>query len=78
MLGVKVMVATKKDVHSLIDKMSDVDFSKLCIYLNNSFEKSHKRISAERKFVEEVRAAENSVARGNFVESAQLHEFLGV
>lgn len=78
MLGVNIMVATRKDVHFLIDTMSDVDFSKLCIYLNSSFEKSAERISAEKRFVEEVRAAENSVARGNFVESAQLHEFLGV
>lgn len=72
------MVATKKDVYSMIDSMSEVDFSRLCVYLNSVFEKSDKRIAAEERFVSEVKAAEKSVAQGNYVTLAQLHENLGV
>ncbi len=72
------MVATKQDVYSMIDTMSESDFSKLCLFLNSSFEKSEKRKIAEEKFVSEVKAAEESVSQGNFVTLAQMHEFLGV
>ena len=72
------MVATKADAYTLIESMSDVDFSKLCIYLNSSYGKTEKRILAEKKFVEEVKAAEKSVEEGNYVTLSQMHEYLGV
>ena len=62
----------------MIDSMSDVEFSRLCIYLNSSFIKTEKRKAAEERFVSEVKAAEESVARGNYVTLEQLHENLGV
>ena len=70
------MVATKDDAYSMIEAMSDVDFSELKVYLNTSFGKSKKRIEAEKRFVEEVKAAEESVKQGNYVTLSELHEFL--
>ena len=78
MMGGIGMVATKKDAYALIDSMTDVDLSKWWVYLNASFEKSPERIAAEQRFVQEVKAAEESVASGNCVTLPQLHEFLGV
>ncbi len=72
------MVATKNDACSMINTMSDSDFMKLCSFLNTAFEKSAKRKAAEERFVAEVKAAEESVARGNYVTLEQLHENLGV
>ena len=72
------MVATRNDALSMINSMSDVDFSRLCEYLNSFFEKSEKRKAAEARFVSEVKAAEESVAKGNYVTLDQLHEKLGV
>lgn len=72
------MIATKKEACSFIESMTDVDFSKLCIFLNTSFEKSNERQAAEKRLVREVAAAEESIARGNYVTLSQLHEFLGV
>ena len=42
------MLATRKDVCSMINTMSDVDFSQFCILLNNYFEKSAKSFSEVR------------------------------
>ena len=72
------MVATKADAYSMIEAMSDVDFNALCIFLNSNFEKSKKRIVAEKRFVAEVSAAEKSVDEGNYVTLSEMHEFLGV
>ena len=72
------MVATKSEALSLIESMSDVDFSKLCVFLNKSFSKDASRKQAEEKFVSEVHEAEESVAKGNYVTLSQLHDFLGV
>lgn len=72
------MVATKNDAYALIERMTDVDFSKLCVFLNTSFEKSPERKAAERRLVQEIEAAEESVASGNYVTLSELHEFLGV
>ena len=72
------MVATKNDAYAFIESMTDMDFSKLCIFLNTAFDKSDERQAAEKRFIEEVKAAEESVAQGNYVTLSQLHEFLGV
>ncbi|MCR5054105.1 MAG: hypothetical protein K6A69_04615 [Lachnospiraceae bacterium] len=72
------MVATKSDAYSMIDTMTESDFTKLCAFLNTAFEKNAKRKAAEERFISEVRAAEESVANGNYVTLEQLHENLGV
>lgn len=72
------MVATKDEALTFINAMTDVDFSKLCVFLNTAYEKSPERLAAEKHLVEEVKAAEKSVAQGNYVTLSQLHEFLGV
>lgn len=72
------MVATKADAYSLIDGMSDVDFSKLRIFLNMFYGKSENRIEAEKRFVAEVKAAEESVKDGNYVTFEELLEFFGM
>ena len=78
MMGGATMVATRKDAVSLIDTMSDSDFAQLCIFLNNTIAKTDKRKNAENKFISEVKAAEESVANGNYVTLEELHKFLGV
>ncbi len=78
MAGGNAVVATKADAYSMIEAMSDVDFNALCIFLNSNFEKSKKRIVAEKRFVAEVSAAEKSVDEGNYVTLSEMHEFLGV
>lgn len=72
------MVATKEEAMNLIESMTDIEIVQLCNYLNNTFLKESKQKSAEKKFIAEVKAAEESVSNGNFVTSIQLHEFLGV
>lgn len=72
------MVATKKEAMNLVESMTDIEIVQLCNYLNNTFLKESKRKLAEKKFIAEVKAAEESVSNGNFVTSTQLHEFLGV
>lgn len=72
------MLATKNDVYSMIESMSEVDFSQLCIYLDSFFDKANKKKIAEERFVSEVKAAEESVAKGNYVNLSQLHDNLGV
>ena len=71
------MIATKKDAYSLIDSMSDAEFSNFCTLMNSTY-KSEKRKASEKRFVDEVQAAEESVASGNYVTLSQLQEFLGV
>lgn len=78
MAGGNAMVATKADAYSMIEAMSDVDFSALRDILNSSFGKYNKRMLAEKRFVAEVSAAEKSVDEGNYVTLSELHEFLGV
>lgn len=78
MIGGATMVATRKDAVSLIDTMSDSDFAQLCIFLNKTIAKTEKRKNAENKFISEVKAAEESVANGNYVTLEELHKFLGV
>ena len=72
------MVATKKEAMTLIESMTDIEIVQLCNYLNNTFLKESKQKSAEKKFIAEVKVAEESMSNGNFVTSIQLHEFLGV
>ena len=72
------MVATKKEAMNLVESMTDIEIVQLCNYLNNTFLKESKRKLAEKKFIDEVKAAEESVSNGNFVTSTQLHEFLGM
>ncbi len=72
------MVETKDDVLSMIEVMSESDFSRLCDILNSSFQKTPERKSAEDRFISEVKAAEASVARGNYVTLSQMHEYLGI
>ena len=36
------------------------------------------KVAAEKRFVKEVKEAEASMAQGNYVTSAELHEFLGI
>lgn len=72
------MVATKKEAMNLVESMTDIEIVQLCNYLNNTFLKESKRQLAEKKFIAEVKEAEESVSNGNFVTSTQLHEFLGV
>ena len=71
------MIATKKDAYSLIDSMSETEFAHFCTLMNSTF-KSEKRKASEKRFVEEVKAAEESVANGHYVTLSQLQEFLGV
>ena len=71
------MIITKSDACNMINSMTDFEFSELCAFLNDTFLNT-KRKMAEAKFVAEVKVAEESVARGNYVTSAELHEFLGV
>ena len=78
MLGGMLMVTTKTDVRNMIDSMSEFEFSQLCDFLNHTLRKSTKHKEAEARFVAEIKAAEESVADGNYVTSAELHEFLGV
>ena len=68
------MVKTKTQAYDFINNMSEDEFVLLCEVLNKGF----KRQLAEKKFVAEINAAEESVASGNYVTSAELHEFLGV
>lgn len=73
------MISTNTDACNMINTMSDFEFSEHRNFLeNNTLTKSAKRKMAEAKFVAEVKAAEESVAKGNYVTSAELHEFLGV
>ncbi|MCR4895828.1 MAG: hypothetical protein K5891_03515 [Lachnospiraceae bacterium] len=78
MPGELAMITTKADAYSMIEAMSEKDFSELCTLLNSIFEKSEQRKAAEAKFVAEVKAAEESVSNGNYVTLPQLHEFLGM
>ena len=70
------MVATKDDAYSMIEAMSEDDFSELKVFLNTSFGKSKKRIDAENRFVSEVKEAEESVRKGNYVSLKELHSVL--
>jgi len=70
------MVATKDDAYSLIEAMSEDDFSELKVFLNTSFGKSKKRIDAENRFVSDVKEAEESVRKGNYVSLKELHSIL--
>lgn len=70
------MVATKDDAYSMIEAMSEDDFSELKVFLNTSFGKSKKRIDAENRFVSEVKEAEESVRKGNYVSLKELHSIL--
>lgn len=72
------MVATREEAFTFIKSMTDVDFSKLCVFLNTAYEKSPERQASEKQFISEVKAAEKSVAQGNYVTLPQLHEFLDV
>ena len=70
------MVATKDDAYSMIEAVSENDFSELKVFLNTSFGKTKKRIDAENRFVSEVKEAEESVKKGNYVSLKQLHSIL--
>lgn len=70
------MVATKDDAYSMIEAMSEDDFSELKVFLNTSFGKSKKRIDAENRFVSDVKEAEESVREGNYVSLKELHSIL--
>ena len=73
LLGEVLWLQQKTDAYSLIASMSEVDFLQLKLYLNSRHWKSAKRIAAEKKFVSEVRAAEESVKHGNY---ATLQDFI--
>ena len=73
----KCMVTTKADAWDMINTMTEFEFSELCIFLNITLE-SLKRKKAEARFVSEIKAAEESVAKGNYVTSEEMHKFLGV
>ena len=70
------MVATKDDAYSMIEAMSEDDFSELKVFLNTSFGKSKKRIDAENRFVSDVKEAEESVRKGNYVSLKEMHSIL--
>lgn len=73
------MITSRKDARNFIDTMSDMDFTILCDILNVRFgEKTDQRIAAEKKFVSEVKKAEDSVKAGNYVTLEQMHDILGV
>jgi len=46
--------------------------------LNNCFNKSEKRVAAEKRLFTEVKAAEESVKQGHYVTLTELHKFLGL
>jgi hypothetical protein len=72
------MVSTKSEAREFISAMSDSDFANLCELLNTKFgKKSEQRLAAERKFVNEVKKAEDEVEKGNYVNSEQLRKYLG-
>jgi hypothetical protein len=59
--------------------MSDSDFANLCELLNTKFDKKNEqRLVAERKFVNEVKKAEDEVEKGHYVNSEQLRKYLGI
>ena len=62
----------------MIESMTEGDFSRFCIYLNSFFDETKKKKAAEERFISEVKAAEKSVAKGNYVTLSQLHENLGM
>ena len=70
------MIATKDDAYSMIEAMSEDDFSELKVFLNTSFGKSKKRIDVENRFVSDVKEAEESVRKGNYVSLKELHSIL--
>ncbi len=70
------MVATKDDAYSMIEAMSEDDFLQLKVFLNSSFEKSEKKVKAEKRFVSEVKTAEEAVKNGNYVSLEKLHSIL--
>jgi hypothetical protein len=71
------MVSTKSEAREFISDMSESDFAYLCELLNTKFcEKSEQRLEAEMKFVNEVKKAEDEVAKGRYVTSEQLREYL--
>ena len=73
------MITSRKDARNFIDTMSDMDFTILCDILNVRFgEKTDQRIAAEKKFVSDVKKAEDSVKAGNYVTLEQMHDILGV
>jgi hypothetical protein len=73
------MVFTKSEAREFISSMSDSDFSYLCELLNTKFgKKSEQRLVAERKFVNEVKLAEDEVEKGNYVNSKELRKYLGI
>lgn len=76
--GISV-VKTRTEAQEFIASMSDVDFTRFCEFLNTKFfSKSETRKAYEERFVREVKKAEESIAKGHFVTSEELHEFLGV
>ena len=60
----------------MMQAMSEDDFSELKVFLNTSFGKSKKRIDAENRFVSDVKEAEESVRKGNYVSLKELHSIL--
>ena len=76
--GISV-VKTRTEAQEFITSMSDVDFAKVCEYLNAKFfSKSERRKACEERFVREVKKAEESIEQGHYVTSEELHEFLGI
>lgn len=72
------MVATKAEAKDYISSMSDVEFSYLCDFINTNLLKTESRKAAEKRLVSEVKAAEKSVAEGNYVTLSELKASLGV
>ncbi len=73
------MISTRKEVRNMIDNMSDIDFTVLCDIINLRFgEKTENRIANEKRFVSEIKEAENSVNAGNYVTLSEMHKILGV
>ncbi|MBR5577498.1 MAG: hypothetical protein IKW28_00715 [Lachnospiraceae bacterium] len=73
------VVKTRTEAKEFIASMSDVDFAKVCEYLNTKFFlKSENKKACEERFIKEVKKAEESIEQGHFVTSKELHEFLGI
>ena len=70
------MVATKEEAYSMIESMSDVDFSELKVFFKYYIRKGKEKTQCWTKFVSDVKEAEESVKNGNYVTLKELHEFL--
>lgn len=74
MIGEIKMVATRKDVISFIDSISESEFRSLCDLINDY----QDRKKAEAEFTKQMTIAEESVKTEGTLTSAEIRASLGI